>query len=864
MGDARAAEAKTPSFVPGALPGRWGRWAIAVAAGAAVIGGLAFTLSSDDKDDLETVDDTDVGSFQRWIPASGVGWVEYPGEFGLWVDLIGWRQVALVAPMDPSAITAADYTRILASSSWPQAADRPATDYEISRQRSSGTIELDLTRSNGEFTVASIETTRFSAAELESHAEELVPLATDLQALAEAVASWDDELEVLYVGDPVQTDAVIRSEPDEDSSGLLWVDTKSAAQFAATYGPPDQSRDFLLDFFALSDADGFALTDEYWSLNLPDELVAVNEREWIEIIEQLLGPDPEVTFPGSELFALSPGPGGLEGSKASAASDSRGFWTVRLELADPFTFRDGGAFVIEVGPVSLTFGPAVPGEPFEILDVPSRLAQEEAERYADEINAALPEAPQSADPPNQAGVCAANPVPDDDVLELATHINFDRAPLDIDQDGIDDEMLVYDDEDGNWWLIGYLQTGWTNALNIGQPTVPGLALTSEGVPAATDLDGDGQLEFFVTGYLGPTAGLVTLRGCELIDSFFLDEPASENGASFGVQIGLADDTPLCRSRGCATRVRCVGNVLSQELLIGVAPNDASGEWVTVEVRLEPNGELTTTELPPVIVGTVSRLDDPPTEATTGVIDCSPDQESEPAQIVRPACIGNSGPPDGSDPMPMVSADLLGLDVDGDGFDDEPITFVGDDGRVRLVLHLGDDNYTNAVPVWFDGRSQNQRRPGLVATPDGQIAASDLTGNGSTEFFVGGFGNTARSARVLGLEGCVLRVFADERTPEHIEEAFGVLIGVGGNSCAPTGCTPRVSCIDRMLVTENTSPVEAFDPDVPLSEVEVQWTTTVWEYVNETFVIASETEATFFATERPADAPNISDVIDCRP
>ena len=125
--------------------------------------------------------------------------------------------------------------------------------------------------------------------------------------------------------------------------------------------------------------------------------------------------------------------------------------------------------------------------------------------------------PPTSDPPAQSGICAANAVPSDDLLDIAVHIAFDRTPLDLDQDGIDDEILVYDDEDGNWFLVARLQAGWTNALGLGMPpTPPGLAQTADGLPAGTDLDGDGGLEFFVTGYPGGTTGRVSLRECRLI------------------------------------------------------------------------------------------------------------------------------------------------------------------------------------------------------------------------------------------------------------------------------------------------------------------------------------------------------------
>ena len=131
-------------------------------------------------------------------------------------------------------------------------------------------------------------------------------------------------------------------------------------------------------------------------------------------------------------------------------------------------------------------------------------------------------------PPPQAG----NPVPGADILDIAVHLGFDRTPLDPDLDGVDDELLAYDDADGDWWLIARLQSGWTAPVNIGRPSVPGLVQTPDGVPAGTDLDGDGGLEFFVSGYADPTARLVSATGCSLIGEFRPEDPADgESGRS---------------------------------------------------------------------------------------------------------------------------------------------------------------------------------------------------------------------------------------------------------------------------------------------------------------------------------------------
>ena len=860
MGEVRAAEVHTPSWRDRVGTNGVGRrWIVAAVAALALVGGgAAFMLiPGDDSADVNTAD-AEGGELRHWIPAVGgeVTGVEYGSTpVGGFFASPGQQNALITTPDDATDPDDDDWTWV--SINGPLLLQASEDNDPTPSDGPDGESTFTYRSGDGEVWVRS---RRFDAADIRSHEAELRALGPDISAIAAEIASWDDDVEVVFAGDAAAPDLTVATDDALDGGFVLRIDERDPLRFAATYrwaleGPDDA----VAGMFALED-DG-ELNASYAMLSAAAVPTEITDDEWTGVLDRLIGPDPLVRV----------GLGDAESGRAVVAT-YRGHHTVAIDLVPStavLATSDAGPTQVGIGTgdgtgISLIFESEPSGVPGRLI-VQSRMSEAEARRYAELINGALDEPVPPTEPyptadPTQTGICAANPVPSHDVLAIATHIAFDRSPLDLDQDGVDDEMLVYDDGDGNWRLIARLQAGWTNALGIGTPpTAPGLAQTSGGVPAGTDLDGDGGLEFFVTGFLGPSAKMLTLRGCELVDKFFLDEPAEGLGATFGVQIGLSPDMPLCQGRACATRVRCAGGVLTQELFVGVAANDDPGYWTTAELRLDPSGVITSTELPNRPVGPFDGLDDPPTEATTGVIDCTPDGSGDVAQITRPECAGNAPPPDASDPRPVVLPDEANLDVDNDGFADELTSFIGDDRRVWLVLHLGDGNYTNAIPVWFNDA---QLRPGPVATPDGEIAAADLTGNGSNEIFIGGFGNTARSAGMLGLDGCLLRTFPG--TGDSIQDSFGVLIGVGGNSCAPIACVPRVSCVDGVLITEITGPVDAFDPNVPLSDVEVRWTTTTWDYVDDTFVIAGESETTFLASERPDDVPSISDVIDCRP
>lgn len=237
-----------------------------------------------------------------------------------------------------------------------------------------------------------------------------------------------------------------------------------------------------------------------------------------------------------------------------------------------------------------------------------------------------PPATTTAVPPPQAGICAANPVPSADILDIAVHLGFDRTPLELDLDGVDDELLAYDDADGDWWLIARLQSGWTAPVNIGRSSVPGLVPTPDGVPAGTDLDGDGGLEFFVSGYADPTARLLSATGCSLIGEFRPEDPADGPPSPGEIFIGFPADFPECVGRTCTTRAACVADVVVYETYM--SPIESAGErglWSIGEFRLE--GSVIRVAADVQLIEASEQPGDVPTAATTGVIDCPPPENA---------------------------------------------------------------------------------------------------------------------------------------------------------------------------------------------------------------------------------------------
>jgi len=862
LGDARAGAVRTPSWRDSLGRERKnGPWLGALAAGIAIlaaIGGFVvlFDRGEDGADTLAGQAEVEESAIRRWVPEGDVSVVEY-GELDRFFD--SGSDIALVGSLDDAGNLGDDWTQIRQCGDGCSLLVGASSEPFVGLDRDDD-IAVVILPSGDEGEGMLLASRRFDSDALLELSTSLLEVA-DISAAASVMAGWANDVDIVYEGPPATTDVRVA---ERGSPGVKWLTTRSELHFAATYPPTADGTGYV---YGLRGDESVTQEPGYWSEDLP--VREIDDEKWREIHQALVDEVTEVELyvrmfridqdrdnPDEALEQFPP--------FTARVVPRAGSFTVELALDWPVHFEPFDVIGVEMSPFSLVFRRQGPAMSADKLTLTARLSEWEAESLVRLITEGLTERELDPQPAVQSGACAANPVPADDVLAGATHISPDRTPLDLDQDGTGDELMIYNDADGNWFLVARLQTGWTNALDIGLPDLPGLAHTPEGAPAATDLDGDGQLEFFVTGYLGPSAGLVTLRGCELIDSFFIGEPTEGSGASFGVLIDVPPEMALCEGRACATRVRCTDRVLTQELWVGFAANDALGEWRSTEIRLDPDGTITSEEREPRTVGPFEVFEDPPTEASSGVIDCSLDASTAAAPIARPECAGNSAPTEGSEPRSVLRDGVAALDIDGDGFDDDVISFIDDDGRVQLVLHLGDGNYTNSIPVWFNGTGPTGAiRPGLVATPDGEIAAADLTGDGSSEFFVGPFGNTGRAAAPAGVDGCDLHWFTETSAEGETGEFF-FTIGVGGNSCSPTGCTPRVSCVDGQLITEITSPVEAFDADVELSDVEVRWTTRVWEHVDGDFVIDSESETTFLATERPADAPAISDVIDCSP
>lgn len=638
MGEARAAEVTTPSWRDRVGAGRRTPWLVVAAAAAVValaIGAFAVLADNDDAD-------TDVAgpdSGLRWIPAGGVERIDYPGEAASFAQFAGWPEVALVTPDGRTDVGAEEVTRLFGGSTPYRGNSSPAEDFSLSIHPD-GLVSLSLDRGE-DVTVARIQTRRFTTEELEARAPDLLGLSTDLVALADAIASWDDGLEVAYVGQPVPIKAMISADDARDDA-VFWLDTASKAQFLAT------GSEFFEGLFALDSAADYTLTEDYLGFSGVSSVVGVTDSEWLVIVDDVLGTDPLVDFPGSELLSNDPGAPRLATPAAEPVLTDDGEWTLALRFAEPTTFRDGGGVVATLGGVTLAFGLAEPGVEFTSLAVPTRMIEAEARRYAELINgyfADVPPPETTASPypttgPIQSGICAANPVPSDDVLDLATHVAADRTPLDLDQDGIDDEMLIYTEVyaggDESWFLVARLETGWTNAIELwrfaggGTPT---LTPSPEGVPAAYDLDGDGGLEFFVDGF-GNTArssAIVSLMGCELRRPR-ADGEAGDLLRDGLVLIGVGGNS--CAPTGCWPRITCTGNVLRVEEVgpteewRGQVPDDlADVEMVWTQTDYILGGDAVLMGEDPIVRtfphnARGIRLEAPAT-SDSDVIDCTP-------------------------------------------------------------------------------------------------------------------------------------------------------------------------------------------------------------------------------------------------
>lgn len=503
MGDARADRVTTPSWRDhlGAARRRWPLLATAAAA-AIVLAGLAIAfLPGDDDDDADAdVADASATTLRRWVPRDGVAEVQFGSSTASLAFVTTGQRVALITTPD-DATDPADDDWTWVSVGWPQ-----PLPYELGEDGDPGPRDGYLTYplGDGPGSVV-IVSKRLTEADLVGIEAAVREAGSDVATIAGIIAATAEDVSVVYEGTASTPPVTVSSQPDLGGA-IWWLDEPDPLRFTASYRwLLDEDGSAISELFALEDAD-IDISRDYIA-GSSSEPQPVGETEWLEIVDQLLGENPRVAVASAD-------DGGLESldlasRAATVVASADGRSTVRLQFDEAYTARDGGTLEIVIGPsVTLAFGGFDPGEPYEFADLRASLSEDEARRYVDAINAAVS---TTADPTTttvnttttqstqQTGICAANPVPPDDVLDLATHIAFDRTPLDLDQDGVGDEMLIYDDADGAWYLLVRLQTGWTNALSIQSDVVPSLASTPDGSPAALDLDGDGGLEFLVAG-----------------------------------------------------------------------------------------------------------------------------------------------------------------------------------------------------------------------------------------------------------------------------------------------------------------------------------------------------------------------------
>lgn len=206
-------------------------------------------------------------------------------------------------------------------------------------------------------------------------------------------------------------------------------------------------------------------------------------------------------------------------------------------------------------------------------------------------------------------------------------------------------------------------------------------------------------------------------------------------------------------------------------------------------------------------------------------------------------------------MAVGAVEIAAVDLDGDGEADDAVYQVA----------VGEDV---AVLASVDAQLTEPQIVSRSAALMHLLAARDLNADGFLELFFGGYGNTARRSVMLSYDGCRVGPVLDDQG-----DVFMVLTGVGGNSCLPTGCLPRVRCVD----TDGVGVLEAslLEPDPTLSfderidligadDVPVVLTTKRWRFDGEHMVLISETVENMATASLPPDAPHPSDsdVVDC--
>ncbi len=620
MGEARAAAVLAPPWRDVANTEGRGPRRLAIAAAAAVVlaaaTGLAiFALGGDDNNTVAGDADGQSAAIRRWVPDGDITSVQYGGPHESWFA-VGTDIALVTTPGDAFSLDDDDWTLI--SRGDTSLGMSGLTDPTVLETRDDvGLLWLPGTNEGEGLVLAS---RRFGSETLLELTKSL-DRSVDVGAIAALIADWAADIDIVYEGPPAVPDISVEA---QGSPSIRWIATRSEEQYAATYPPLADGGGFV---FGFRGDESVTQGPDFWSDN--DAPREVDDQEWDEIHRALTSAITEVELylrmprvsrdrdnpdEATELFPTFT-------AQVAERDESH---TIELALDEEVHFEFSDVVGIRLGPFQLIFRTQGSPETTNKLVLDARLSEWEAERLVELINEGVTEPNMAA--PAQTGPCATNPVPSDDVLDLAAHIAFDRTPLDLDQDGVDDEMLIYDDADGNWFLLARLQAGWTNALEVGDAVLPSLVPTPGGVPAATDLDDDGGLEFFLARdatTTGRNAGVVSLRGCDLVDEFALADAPDEPGQRIGVPTAPPVD-PECGS-GCLVRVTCRDNVLVEELVISPASAvDANWTWTTTEVRfvdgaVEINefAERTGSPLTTTLSGHAPRPED------AGVIDCTP-------------------------------------------------------------------------------------------------------------------------------------------------------------------------------------------------------------------------------------------------
>ncbi len=249
--------------------------------------------------------------------------------------------------------------------------------------------------------------------------------------------------------------------------------------------------------------------------------------------------------------------------------------------------------------------------------------------------------------------------------------------------------------------------------------------------------------------------------------------------------------------------------------------------------------------PPRTAGPADEVATPTTEPATEPSTPTPDPTAEPAtpmpeptaEPAPSACPGATSPPD--------DAVTIGEPED------------------TLVAYPGPEWATVQAAV-DGGYSEPAPLPGVLPSTSRSLTVHgsfDLNADSRAELVLGGIGNTARMVVILQPDGCALRpVLADDGSGE----VFRLLVGIGGNSCAPIGCAVRTRCDGDDLVSTVIGPQQG-DPSGSPETTPVMVTTTRYRMDGGRIELV-ETETTRFDSlpDVDIDVPALSesDQIDC--